>query len=590
MDVDTSSTSSSDSSSAPRGGPPSRLQRGAKSGLVTEPLEKLDDLLDFTEAPLVAVEALREVKRGNDPQASRTLFCHDMMGGYLEDRFIHGCAKADAYRFHHWQIINTFVYYSHHMVTIPPPGWTSAGHRHGVQVLGTFTLEGDTGLKTFNMIHGRQLEQQVGSQLARVAVLYKFDGWLINIGFQLAKNCVRPLQRLVSAIAEQTHKAVLGSLVIWYDSVIRDGQLSPQNELNANNAGFFQLCDGILLNFRWKESRLKATARYARDRKNDVYVGIDVFSRDTEYEGGYDTYKAVEAVRKHGLSAGIFAAGWVYETQGKAQFTENQYRLWSFPDHCCPEWRVTTLPLRSSFCQGFGDRLCRNGKVTSSLPWFNLCKQQLQPRDQGTWPCGNGSATAMVHTKEAYNGGGCLRLQYEPGDQPTEDKPYFRLFGCDMPLGSLVVTYAVDESGAELFTGEVAVVLTVTSVTGEKEQILLGISTTVPDEKRYAATRHQDPNAVLDTSSTNWATRKYYVRDLSDCLRATLKEVGIGFLSTQVRHCLLGQIVIERPHDDKSGADTLGVDANDSNEGLDDPALDAAADNDAVPPEKRMRF
>ncbi|KAK8758145.1 hypothetical protein V5799_004228 [Amblyomma americanum] len=511
MDVDSSSTSSSDSSSPPRGSPPSRLQRGAKSGLVTEPLEKLDELLDFTEAPLVAVEALREVKRGDDPQAPRTLFCHDMMGGYLEDRFIHGCAKADAYRFHHWQIINTFVYYSHHMVTIPPPGWTSAGHRHGVQVLGTFTLEGDTGLKTFNMIHGRQLEQQVGSQLARVAVLYKFDGWLINIGFQLdvrrivnadldrqrngvslpqAKNCVRPLQRLVSAIAEQTHRAVLGSLVIWYDSVIRDGQLSPQNELNANNAGFFQLCDGILLNFRWKESRLKATARYARDRKNDVYVGIDVFSRDTEYEGGYDTYKAVEAVRKHGLSAGIFAAGWVYETQGKAQFTENQYRL----------------------------------------------------------------------------------------------------FGCDMPLGSLVVTYAVDESGAELFTGEVAVVLTVASVTGEKEQILLGISTAVPDEKRYAATRHQDPNAVLDTSSTNWAARKYYVRDLSDCPRATLKEVGIGFLSTQAKHCLLGQIVIERPHDERSGADISGVDANDSNEGLDDPALDVAADNDAVPPEKRMRF
>lgn len=50
-----------------------------------EPLNTLQELLAFKDTPLVPVERLREVKRGC-PQAPRTMFCHDMMGGYLEDR------------------------------------------------------------------------------------------------------------------------------------------------------------------------------------------------------------------------------------------------------------------------------------------------------------------------------------------------------------------------------------------------------------------------------------------------------------------------------------------------------------------------
>ncbi|KAH8038250.1 hypothetical protein HPB51_000191 [Rhipicephalus microplus] len=100
------------------------------------PLDTLDELLAFTEPQPCIVEAMREVKRG-DGQGPRIMFCHDMMGGYLEDRFIHGCDKPHAYRFHHWQLIDSFVYYAHHLVTIPPPGWISAGHKHGVKVLVT---------------------------------------------------------------------------------------------------------------------------------------------------------------------------------------------------------------------------------------------------------------------------------------------------------------------------------------------------------------------------------------------------------------------------------------------------------------------
>lgn len=41
---------------------------------------------------------------------------------------------AAAYRLSHWRHIDVFVYFSHHLVTIPPVGWIQAAHLHGVKV------------------------------------------------------------------------------------------------------------------------------------------------------------------------------------------------------------------------------------------------------------------------------------------------------------------------------------------------------------------------------------------------------------------------------------------------------------------------
>lgn len=51
-------------------------------------------------------------------------------------RFVQGSAAQNPYAFYHWQYVDIFVYFSHHMVTIPPVGWTNAAHKHGVCVLG----------------------------------------------------------------------------------------------------------------------------------------------------------------------------------------------------------------------------------------------------------------------------------------------------------------------------------------------------------------------------------------------------------------------------------------------------------------------
>lgn len=540
--------------------------------LEIQPLDTLEQLLTFEDKPLAFVEHLCEVKRGG-PQAPRTVFCHDMMGGYLEDRFIHGCTDPNSYRFHHWQILDTFVYYSHHLVTIPPACWISAGHLHGVKVLGTLNAEFLTGVKFFDKIRGSKIEQLVASQLARVAALQRFDGWLVSVACKLDKSCVPFLKNFLRLVTEETHRAVPGSLVIWYDSVTRNGEHTPQNELNGKNVAFFDQCDGIFLHYDWNEEMLQRTARYARDRKSDVYVGIDVFARGTDYAGGFETSVAVEQVRRYGLSAGIFAAGWVYETQDKNAFVVNQCRLWNFPDRLVNEWRIVKLPLKTSFCQGFGQKFHKAGQVASNIPWYNLARQNLQPRDQGTELCGGGGS-ATVCTTTAYDGGGCLHLQLKPTD--VEARPYFRLFCCELPLGALSLTYVFQPSCVDSIEYNLCIVLTVRSAEGVKEEIRLGIYTTTPDEQKYSIMRDYEYNPFSGKNMTGfyWSARRYIVQDLS--ADAILEEIGAAFETCTTNSCMLGELVVERVGDARGNVD------EDSDEGVE------ISSDDEEPTAKRM--
>lgn len=68
------------------------------------------------------------------PNRRRLLVCHDMQGGYVDDKWVQGGTNPNAYAIWHWNLIDVFVYFSHSLVTLPPPCWTNTAHRHGVKV------------------------------------------------------------------------------------------------------------------------------------------------------------------------------------------------------------------------------------------------------------------------------------------------------------------------------------------------------------------------------------------------------------------------------------------------------------------------
>lgn len=76
------------------------------------------------------------LRRNSDvsPNLPRVLVCHDMKGGYVEDKWVQGCENEAGFAIWHWYLMDVFVYFSHSLVTLPPPCWTNTAHRHGVKV------------------------------------------------------------------------------------------------------------------------------------------------------------------------------------------------------------------------------------------------------------------------------------------------------------------------------------------------------------------------------------------------------------------------------------------------------------------------
>ncbi|XP_062826851.1 cytosolic endo-beta-N-acetylglucosaminidase isoform X4 [Anolis carolinensis] len=322
----------------------------------------------------VATVPLAQRQPPLDSRRPRTLVCHDMKGGYLEDRFIQGTEVADPYVFYHWRYIDIFVYFSHHAVTIPPVVWTNAAHCNGVLMLGTFITEWTEGGKMCESFLAGEAEayQAVAKQLAEMARFFCFDGWLVNIENSLSVTAARNLPHFLRYLTDQVHRLVPGGQVIWYDSILRTGELRWQNELNENNKVYFDVCDGFFTNYNWKEEHLLRTRELADDRRVDVYVGVDVFGRGDVVSGGFDTNKSLRMIREQGLSIAIFAPGWVYEHLGSEDFLNNEDKFWALLSELLPVHSVGSLPFCTSFNLGMGKRHFVKGQVPAPPRVFLL--------------------------------------------------------------------------------------------------------------------------------------------------------------------------------------------------------------------------
>ncbi|EDO36828.1 predicted protein, partial [Nematostella vectensis] len=369
---------------------------------VTRPLTTLDEALHWTrgfDSFNVANVHLPEGYQGLGDHP-RTLVCHDMKGGYIDDRFVQGCVSRECYRFYHWNLIDIFVYFSHHFITIPPPCWTNAAHTNSVPVLGTIITEWDDGAaRCCEFLENEHSVHALADQLVKMADYYNFDGWLVNIEnpIQVGVPClpvgfdtqVDNLIEFVKYLTEKMHESRPHSLVIWYDSVTYKGDLTWQNELNQSNSIYFTVCDGIFLNYTWSVHQLgmSAGAAHCYGRPiHDVYVGVDVFGRDCYGGGGYKCNQAFRVIREEKLSVALFAPGWVMETQGAEKFTSNEERFWGLlRKDCFSHPLAISIPFVTSFCRGLGNKVFIDGKVVYTGPWSNFSCQQPQASYHNTF-------------------------------------------------------------------------------------------------------------------------------------------------------------------------------------------------------------
>lgn len=198
-------------------------------------------------------------------------------------RFLAGNLKWDDYRFYHWAGIDIFCYFSHEYVTIPTFAWIQAAHLHGVAVLGTLIFENDKGQHNLvQILKSEKYMSAIVEALVFVAKHCRFEGWLLNVECTLAPKRIPMLRRFVEVLTQRMHEEVPHGTVIWYDSIIDTGELIWQDELNDKNKQFFDACDGILLNYTWKEENLENSADAVERSDKEmakIFVGIDVFGR-----------------------------------------------------------------------------------------------------------------------------------------------------------------------------------------------------------------------------------------------------------------------------------------------------------------------
>ncbi|KAL4424425.1 hypothetical protein ABPG77_005668, partial [Micractinium sp. CCAP 211/92] len=344
-----------------------------------------------------------------------------MAGGYGEDRLVQGGSDSGFYVLRHWACLDTFVYFSHHLVTIPPPGWIDAAHTHGVRVLGTLITEWEAGAAACAELFGSpEAAADAAEALARIAACYGFEGWLINIENEVPPGHIPNLLHFLRVLTQRMREVAPGwSQVVWYDAVTTDGKLQWQNALTPLNRPFFDACDGLWVNYTWQEDTPAVVKQEAGERAADVFMGVDCFGRGTFAGGGFSCGAALRASLEQGLSAALFAVGWPYEgdcgPDAPACWRQRDDRFWAGIEQAwrrglptcrgaCAAGTASSalpgprlqLPLYSNFCGGSGRALFRAGRQLSAQPWYNLSLQAPQPLlavklQSGISGSGNGS-------------------------------------------------------------------------------------------------------------------------------------------------------------------------------------------------------
>ena len=554
---------------------PPVMPAAVRAPRMCKPIESVVALLAWTEADGPQDRPAAKAKRtARNPsiavQQRRVLACHDMAGNYSVDAWVDGwypatVAQADeaanwpyAFRPTTFALMDVFVYFSHHMVSVPPRGWIDAAHLHGCAVFGTLLTEWDAGAEACKALFSSpEATAAVAAQLERVRVAHGFDGWLVNVENKLEPGAVANVLVLLERLP--------GAL--WYDSVVKTGELHWQDALTAENRCFFDAARvGLFTNYGWDAAKLQGTCAEAGARLGDVWHGVDVFGRQTMGGGGMAVDVPLHVLTQHACaSAALFAVGWTLEVAANRDAALARRCQQDFGRVVAGAgWGnsvdlvAVRAPTFTDWCDGGGrGGYWVQGRRASTAPWMDLRRQTLQA-DCDALDAGGEVACRYRESAPVFGGGGCVQVVGRSGlgaqGGAQGGGGALRLVSLDLRLGGgphsmLSVTVALFHTH-----GDISLVLDIEQrqPSGEGASRLV----LVPWEggvRARDALRSRGPDEAV--AGTGWRLRRFVLK--TGALRGR-RLVGVGVLPRRgfvdVRVGLLALAESDAHHDDGGGS------------------------------------
>lgn len=390
-----------------------------------------------------------------------------------------GSNKFSSNTFSYWQYIDKMVYWggsSGEGIIVPPsPDVTDSAHKNGVPVLGTVFFP--------QKEHGGKIEWlnevltksdngtfPMADKLIEVANTLKFDGWFIN---QETQGANAEHSKLMQEFIKYFNSKAPKLEIMWYDSMVTNGEINWQNALNENNQMFLvddknrAVADTMFLNFWWNtkkyasEELLKNSNEYAKEINLNPYklfAGIDVQAEGTKTPV---MWELLDDKTNPYTSIGLYCPSWTYfssspditgklseeEQHAKAEeFLQKESDLWvngsGNPEEISnDEWKgistyavekttVTSLPFVTNFSLGNGTAYFADGKQVSNQGWNNRSLSDIMPTYR--WvidnPEGNDLKAEMIYT-DAFNGGNSISLK---GNMNSTIASTIKLYSADI--------------------------------------------------------------------------------------------------------------------------------------------------------------
>lgn len=424
-----------------------------------EVLEKVNDNAQ-SKSKLVALSALNPNTSGVPSQGGKDFYANT---------------------FSYWQYADLMVYWAgsadEGIIAPPSADVIDAAHKNGVPILGnTFFPPTEYGGK-MEWLKQMLTQREDGSfpaadKLLEVADYYGFDGWFINQ--ETGGGDTKTAQKMKDFLTYlQQHKPE-DMQIMWYDSMINDGNIDWQNALTEHNSSFLQdnetrVSDSMFLNFWWDDQQSSFDKANELGRSPyELFAGIDVEAEGTDTEV---PWQGIFPEGKEPLtSLGIYRPDWAFNTsENMEQFYQKENEFWvgksgnpaktsnngtwkGMANYFTAKTAIGELPFVTHFNTGSGKFFSTNGNVVSEQSWNNRSMQDILP----TWRWlieGGQDVNVEFDWDNAYYGGSSLKLS---GEIDANNPTHIKLYKTNLPIQKnteIALTYKTDMKNPNMKLG-----------------------------------------------------------------------------------------------------------------------------------------